>query len=186
MPCAKASMPPSVTNDPCGVGALGLASWRMFFLHAPNSRVEASAGNNAHLRRLSEVRFLLYNCLFIYFLDLSDRLESDIQVKLVGAKVWRPIKVDTCKGTYPLSRKVVTAFVICPDILRIETAVFGKREQIASGCRNCQPFDGLRACNETREVITDRQIAEAYIRTVLDEGRDGQAYVVDRVVIVDE
>src|SRR5579872_216884 len=140
MPSAKASMPPSVTKDPCGVGKFGLRIPRIFFWQAPSKRVQARRGSMARLMRRG-----LYNCLFILFHALSDQLESDVQRKLIGPKVWRAIKVDAGESPCPAVRKVVALLVVGSGIFRIETAIFGKGQQVAAGSSDGEPFDGFGA-----------------------------------------
>src|SRR6185312_1191201 len=76
--------------------------------------------------------------------------------------------------------------VVSSGVFRVEPAVFGKGQQVAAGGSNGEPFDGLGADDIARQVIANGQIAEADEGAVLDEGRDGQANVVNAVVVVDE
>src|ERR1700749_632731 len=92
MPCAKASMPPSVSRA-LGVGKSGLLSCRIDFLQAPRTRVEARIG--------SKIRFSvrwLYSLLFILRNALVDQLEPDIQRELIGPEVRRAVIVSAGEG----------------------------------------------------------------------------------------
>lgn len=82
--------------------------------------------------------------------------------------------------------EVVAFFVVCPGIFRVEPAVFGKGQEVAAGCRNGEPFDGLAAGYIVGQVIANGQIAEADEGAILYEGRDGQANVIKAVVVVDK